>query len=216
VRGLIGRARTSVTIGATLSLIVLGTAVVLGGATLRVRQALAGELSSDFTSGPLPSTYPRLDRAAPPLELLGHEGAVVSLESLRGRPVLVTFAYAHCQTVCPVIVGRVIAAQERLRAREGGAPAALVVTLDPWRDTPSRLPSIADGWRLPAGDAWLLGGEPADVEAALDAWEIPRSRDMTTGEVVHPSLIYVVDRAGRIAYAASADTDVIVELVQRL
>jgi hypothetical protein len=37
------------------------------------------------------------------------------------------------------------------------------------------------------------------VEAALDAWDVPRTRDLATGEVTHPSLVYVIDAAGRIA-----------------
>ena len=46
----------------------------------------------------------------------------------RGRPVLVTFAYAHCDTICPLVVGDVLAAQRQLTDR---SPAVVVVTLDP-------------------------------------------------------------------------------------
>lgn len=106
-------------------------------------------------------------------------------------------------------------AQEQL-AQAGERPVALILTLDPWRDTPSRLPEMARSWGLPAADAFVLGGAVQDVERTLDAWEVPRTRDLTTGEVVHPALTYVVDRDGRIAYATNGTARAIVSLVERL
>ena len=54
---------------------------------------------------------------------------------LAGRPVVVTFAYAHCTTICPVIVSEVLGARDKLALHK---PVVLIVTLDPWRDTPAR------------------------------------------------------------------------------
>jgi cytochrome oxidase Cu insertion factor (SCO1/SenC/PrrC family) len=91
-----------------------------------------------------------------------------------------------------------------------------VVTLDPWRDTPARLPHIARAWGMPA-DAYLLGGSVAEVEAVLDAWAVPRSRDPSTGEITHASIAFVLDERGRIAYLASgASAGVLAALVRRL
>jgi protein SCO1/2 len=140
---------------------------------------------------------------------------VVDLAGLTGKPVLVTFAYAHCTTVCPTIVMHALRAQDALRDTPD-EPAVLIVTLDPWRDTPTRLPAMAESWSLPDRDAWVLSGSVAEVEAALDAWEVPRSRNVDTGEIVHPSLLYVIDRAGRIAYASTGGIDALVSLVRRL
>jgi hypothetical protein len=50
----------------------------------------------------------------------------------------------------------------------------------------------------------------------LDAWEVPRSRDLNTGEVTHPSLVYVIDREGRIAFAATGDAATLAGLLRRL
>ena len=128
---------------------------------------------------------------------------------------LVTFAYAHCETVCPVIVRDVLSAQAALSTSRV-KPAVMIVTLDPWRDTPSRLPAIARDWQLPANDAWMLGGDPARVEAALTSWNVARSRDERTGEVTHPSLVFVVDARGRIAFATTGGAEMIAALVRRL
>ena len=213
---LLERARSSRTVAVALATLALGGAVLVAGAGVRVQQARAVFAEVPETGDELlPLTGPRLDRPAPPLILVGQDGARHSLDDLRGRPVLVTFAFAHCETVCPVVVGHVLAAQRELRA--AGLPAAvLIVTLDPWRDTPSRLPSMARAWGLPDRGAWVLSGEVEAVEAALDAWDVPRRRDLTTGDVTHPSLVYIVDRVGRIAYATIGGAATIAALVERL
>ena len=97
----------------------------------------------------------------------------------------------------------------------GVAPAVLVMTLDPWRDTPTRLPSIARAWELP-DEAFVLSGRVADVEAALDRWDVPRGRDPRTDEIAHPALAYVIDARGRVAYAVTAHAGAIAQLLARL
>jgi cytochrome oxidase Cu insertion factor (SCO1/SenC/PrrC family) len=154
----------------------------------------------------------RLDRPAPALGLVDQRGATISLAALRGRPVLVTFAYAHCQTVCPLVVQEVVRARERLTDRD---PQVVVITLDPWRDTPSRLPAMARQWELP-DDAYVLSGPVPDVEATLDRWGVTRTRDPRSGEIIHPQIVYVLDPDGRIAYSVTGDADAIAQLVRKL
>jgi cytochrome oxidase Cu insertion factor (SCO1/SenC/PrrC family) len=129
--------------------------------------------------------------------------------------VLVTFAFAHCTTICPVIVKQTLDAQAMLRGSPA-YPAVLIVTLDPWRDTPSRLPALAESWQLPAGDAFVLSGAVEQVESVLNAWNIPRSRNESTGDVTHPSLVYVVDNNGRIAFASTGGSENLAALLRRL
>ncbi len=179
----------------------------------RVASALGvGAPAAARAGGDLPSSYPRLDRPAPALDLADQRGTVVTLAALRGRPVLVTFAYAHCETVCPLVVQEVVRARMSLADER---PAVVVITLDPWRDTPSRLSAMAGKWGLP-DDAHVLSGPVLEVEAALERWGIPRSRDTRNGEVIHPQVVYVLDRSGRMAYAATGDAAVITQLVRRL
>lgn len=154
----------------------------------------------------------RSTRAAPPLELVDQHGETTRLADLRGRPVLVTFAFGKCETVCPVLVHNVLAARNDLMDVD---PAVLVVTLDPWRDTPSRLSAIAESWGM-TGDAHVLGGSVEDVEAALDEWGIERSRDPRTGDINHAVFAHVVDREGRIAFTVAGSAERIVDAVRRI
>lgn len=213
VRDVVSRARSRPLLRGTLALMLLAALLVFGGAALRVRSAMAGP-PVDAGTAPPPSTYPRLDRAAPALELVGHDGRAFSLSALEGRTVFVTFAFAHCETVCPTIVRRTLAARDELAAK-GTDVAVVVLTLDPWRDKPSRLASMARSWGLPA-DAWVVGGAVEQVEAALDAWQVPRSRDAATGQIAHPSLVYIVAPDGRIAYASNGHSATLVELAERI
>jgi protein SCO1/2 len=193
-------------IGAAAALVVAG----LSGAVVRVRTAGLEPFSTG--AGDIAAQLTRVNDAAPALALVDQDGREITLEALRGRPVLVGFAFAHCPTVCPMIVSDMLNAQRTLTDE---APIVLIVTLDPWRDTPARLPAMARQWELPAG-AHVLSGPTASVERTLNAWRVPRVRNEKTGDIVHPAIVYVVDGNGRIAYAVSGSADAIAAAVRAL
>ncbi len=198
-----------------------GVAVFLltatGAAVVRVASAAGSPQTTRTAAAPPLPDYPRLERPAPALDLVDQRGERISLARFRGRPVLLTFAYAHCETVCPLVVQDVLRARDLLRDRSPVLPVVLVVTLDPWRDTPSRLPAIAQRWKL-EGDAFVASGDTAAVTATLARWNIPMQRDLRTGEIGHPAVVFVIDGRGRIAYTMSGGggTAAIVDLVRRL
>ena len=108
----------------------------------------------------------------------------------------------------------------------------VVITLDPWRDSPARLPALARQFHLRGGGdgghgglgeagagrggSYLLSGTVEEVNAALDALQVARQRVPDTGDIVHPALVYLLDGAGTIAYAASGHADLIEELARRV
>jgi protein SCO1/2 len=153
-----------------------------------------------------------MDRPAPPLALRSATGDVVTLDQFRGRIVLVGFAFGHCETVCPTVVAEVLRARQELGSP--GTPA-LLITLDPWRDTPARLPAIAARWQM-SGEALLLGGSVAAVEQVLDGWAVNRVRDPLTGDISHSTPVYVVNEAGRLAWRVAPHANEIVRAVRAL
>ena len=123
-------------------------------------------------------------------------GGVTRLDDYLGRWVMVTFAFGHCEDICPVIVQQA----KRARADEGAdSVPLLVISLDPWRDAPERLGAIATAWELAPHDR-ALSGSVDEVNAALDAWRIARQRDPDTGMIAHGSTIVLVDPGGREAW----------------
>ncbi len=170
--------------------------------------------ASLFATQPFSGSYDeaRYTEAPPSMMLVDQHGESFSLDALRGNRVIVTFAYAHCETVCPTIV------QDLKNARRdaGAADARLVViTLDPWRDVPSRLGTIARQWEL-GNDDHVLSGPVDDVLQVLDAWGVAHARDTKTGEVAHSSSVVLLDREGRVSYKMSGDWQRAAKLLQTL
>ena len=198
-----------------------GRLVLIAGAVLGLSgMAAAGVRVANASTPSAPGVslsagdVPRRDEPAPPLTLLDQHGAEVTVARFRGRPIFVTFAFAHCETICPLTVQDLLHAQASVAELD---PVVLVVTLDPWRDAPARLAAIADQWHL-GRNAYVLSGEVAHVERTLDAWHVGRARDGRTGDVTHATAVYLLDRAGRVAFvvAGGADATTLAELARRL
>lgn len=199
-----------------------GRLTVLGVATLLVTGlTLAGAKVADarlpeITFGsdePAPETYPRLDRAWPSTDgLVDQSGTAFDLARLDGRAAIVTFAFGHCATICPMVVHQARSA----RLEVDRDIAIVVLTLDPWRDTPSRLGSLAKQFSLDPGRDFVLSGTVEDVNRALDAWGIPRERDESTGDITHPGIVYMVEPDGVVAYGSTGGVLQMVSLASRL
>jgi protein SCO1 len=68
---------------------------------------------------------------APDFELPNQDGEPVSMRGLRGKPVVVTFLYTHCEDSCPIQAQTVRGALDEL----GHDLPALAIAVDPPRDT---------------------------------------------------------------------------------
>jgi protein SCO1/2 len=199
---------------AALTLVVLVVLGGLTGASVRVVSAIAARAPrTDLPVVMTAEEHPRLDRKAPALDLVDQRGERVTLAALEGRPALVTFAFANCHDICPMVVEQASAA--RAAAWPGDDAALVVVTLDPWRDTPARLPALADRWSLDGAHDYVLGGSVEEVEAVLDAWNVLRTRDTATGQIAHPPLTYLLDGSGSIAFVTLSGGEVLRGLAER-
>ena len=69
---------------------------------------------------------------APDFELRNQDGEPISMRSLRGQPVVVTFLYTTARTRCPIQAQTVRGALDDL----GHDVPALAIAVDPPRDTP--------------------------------------------------------------------------------
>lgn len=150
----------------------------------------------------LPPDYPALSWRLPDLPYTESSGVEGDLKNLPG-PAIFTFFYAHCATVCPLLIRSVLTAKKELRG-EGIEVPALFITLDPYRDTLSRLKARALEWN-PEGLPGVLfaRADPEHLRRALAHLNYSLTRNETTGEVIHPPLIFIVDPKGRIRYILS-------------
>jgi protein SCO1/2 len=114
----------------------------------------------------------------PEVKLLRDDGQLVRLsrELDDGRPVVLSFIYTSCTTVCPITSQTLAQLQEKL-----GAARELVhmvsISIDPEHDTPARLRAYADGLR--AGPQWQhYTGTLAAVQTAQRAFAVYRGNKM--------------------------------------
>jgi len=200
----LGRATGVVAVGVVL--------VGLGATTVRVVKVQAARASQvRLPPGMAAADHPRQDRPAPALGLIDQAGQILEAADLSGRPAIVTFAFGHCGDICPLVVENARFARNAVWGPDGAT--LVVVTLDPWRDTPARLPELAERWQLAPGDK-VLSGSIADVESVLDAWNVARSRDPQTGAIAHPPMIYFLDPSGAIAYVTLSGRATLIELAE--
>ena len=133
--------------------------------------------------------------SAPPLELTDQDGRPFTLDSLRGRPVLVFFGYTHCPDVCPATVGTL---NEAL-AEAGPGPRAVFVSIDPDRDGPAAMASYLR--YLPSAYTGL-SGTPEEIRQNATGWGVKYAK-VDVGAVdaysmAHTADVFLIDAAGRL------------------
>ncbi len=129
------------------------------------------------------------------IELTDQDGMRRTLADIGRRPALLTFAFGRCTTVCPTLLPDLRRA--RRTANRPDIPI-VVITVDPWRDTPARLATVTQHWQLEPGDI-ALSGSVAEVEQALDSLGVVRTRNLTTGDVDHLATVLLLE-SGRVQH----------------
>lgn len=201
-----------------LVLLAMGALGQAAWAGYKIQQAKTLEAipTSWDTSGTMPENYPTSSLVASEFTLVDQHGGQVRLADFRGKKVLITFVFAHCVAMCPGILRQTLGAWKLLKPDEQAQTQLLFVTLDPWRDTPTSLPAVAERWQIPPG-ARVLSGEVSAVTAVLDAYKMPWQRDEKNGDIAHPALTYLLDSQGRVVYTLqSATSDWLVTALRRI
>jgi protein SCO1/2 len=151
-------------------------------------------------SGPLLVSPPTV---APQIVLHDQNGKLFKLSSLRGKAVFLTFVYAHCPDVCPLMMQGLAAARRSLP--DPSIMKIIAVSVDPKGDTPKVVKEFLRSRELTGKATWLLGTRaqlrPVWIAYNIDAKSVPE----TPAIIEHVSLIYGIDATGqiRVGYPAS-------------
>ena len=155
------------------------------------------------TEGGSPNTFggalmPKGVRA-PDFRLRNQDGESVSMRSLRGRPVVVTFLYTTCQDSCPIQAQTVRGALDEL----GHDVPALAIAVDPPRDTPERAQAFLSKQRATGRIDFVLGSR-AELRPLWNGFHI-RPQSVTEE---HLARLTLVDARGfqRVGYPGSEAT----------
>jgi protein SCO1 len=171
-------------------------AAALAGVAIGIafHRQLTGSAAADTPALPAlhgQATWAGGERTAPPFALRDRHGRPVTLASLRGRTVALTFLDSLCKEACP-IEGQMLGSAIR---QVGGAaqPQLIVVSVDPAGDTSRSVAHAVRKWRLPANTVWLLGTH-AQLKPVWDAYQI--TVDPVSGDIVHSTAVYLLDKRG--------------------
>lgn len=138
-------------------------------------------------------------RRAPDFRLVDQHGKPISMASLRGRPVVVTFIDPVCRNLCPFEAKILTTVSRRLPANE--RPVIVSVSVNPWADTKTNFAVDAVHWRLGANWRWALGSEK-ELAPVWRRYEIGVQvlkrviSGVTLRTIAHTEASYIVDRSG--------------------
>ncbi|HET8564199.1 MAG TPA: SCO family protein [Candidatus Binatia bacterium] len=137
--------------------------------------------------------------------LTDQSGRPFQFQSLKGKVVLVAFAYTTCPDVCPLITAAMRAVQRDLNQTDSGSIHFLTVTTDPEVDSPKVLRSYAERYDADLTNWSFLSGEQRVLEGVWKNFGV-RVRRKARGLIDHTSLTALVDQNGvmRIAYYGMA------------
>jgi protein SCO1/2 len=167
----------------------------------RVRLLSAAPADAGAIATPAASTLVPIGSMVPDFSLIDQRGQPLTLSSLRGRVVVITFIYTRCPLpdYCPRMITNLAAVRERFRDRLARDVVLLTVTFDPQYDTPERLAAFAKSQKADV-DGWhFLTGDSAGIKQVCDAFGVEYWPD--SGLITHTLQTAVIDREGRLAAA---------------
>jgi protein SCO1/2 len=154
---------------------------------------------------------------APPIHLRNYLGKRVTLSEYRGKAVLVTFLYANCPTVCPLIASNLRVALNMLGRRDSQVQV-IAVSVDPRGDTPANVARFVREHGM-LGRMQYLIGSAAELAPTWAAWHVGSSREVGQPDLVaHSALVYGISASGRLTtiYPATFEPSEIAHDVPKL
>jgi protein SCO1 len=138
-----------------------------------------------------------------PQQWLEDDGRTLAFDSLAGRRVVLTMAYAGCHVICPLTIRQLQRIQERLDAR-GEAAEFVIVGYDPDSDRPTDWRTFRANRHLGRGNWHFLSGSRADTERlarllGFDFWKYDE-------HVMHGMRALVFDARGQPQFELGPET----------
>jgi protein SCO1 len=158
--------------------VAVGTVMVAAG---RDRPQAAGPLRFEGATMPTGLRAPELGAVRT------QDGDRLTMRSLRGRPVIVTFLYTTCRDTCPIEAQQIKGALDDL----GGPVPAIAIAVDPPRDTPERARAFLARQRMTGRMDFLLGSR-RDLQPLWSAYAVQPQRE----DLEHTARLVLVDPKG--------------------
>ncbi len=136
----------------------------------------------------------------PDLALWNQDGELVTRESLKGKPIVMSFIFTRCMVanMCPATTAKM----ERLQreAAEAGIDDAhfILISFDPEYDTPEILKTYGQQRGFDEDNAMLLTGDPQAIDDLMRQFGILMIDEDDT--INHTASTLLIDDKGKILY----------------
>ena len=137
----------------------------------------------------------------PTFSLVDSSGAPFGSAELRGQVWIASFFFTRCPSVCPVLMSRMAALQNRFKDEHVADIRLVSITVDPVRDTPEVLRAAAPKYGVDPARWTLLTGPLERVrDLCVSGFKVPGldGTGMLDGDIPHTTKVVLVDPSGRI------------------
>jgi len=144
---------------------------------------------------------------APGFTLMDQSGHPVSLASLHGHPVVLTFMDPHCTDICPLVSREFVNAYKDLGAA-GRNVVFIAVNVNPYHHSTADTAKYSSAEGLSSIPTWhFVTGSVASMQKVWSNYAIQVQAPNPDADVIHTSLIYFIDPQGRERYLAAPMVD---------
>ena len=144
---------------------------------------------------------------APGFTLTDQSGRPVSMAQFRGKTVVLTFMDSHCTDICPLVSREFIGAHKDLGAAARNV-VFVAVNVNPYHNKVSDVASYSRAQRLDSIGSWyFLTGPVSRLRPIWKAYQIQVQAKNPNADVIHTSLIYVINPSGKERYVAEPMVD---------
>jgi cytochrome oxidase Cu insertion factor (SCO1/SenC/PrrC family) len=134
---------------------------------------------------------------APDFSLINQDGIELSMEQLKGSPVILTVIYTTCPDACPLVLYNRDKIQKTLEPAIGEGATFLGVSADPVNDTPEVLKEYITKLGLNPVKLHFLTGSTEAIRKVLNDYRIRIRVDAEKGTVLgHSVMAYAIDADG--------------------
>jgi protein SCO1/2 len=161
----------------------------------------AGTLFQKKTPPPVLASVLDPPKEIRPFELVGGDGEKFTLDDFKGHWTLVYFGYTYCPDICPTTLMDISRAYNRLADKPDilSNLKTLLISVDPDRDTPTRLQEYVtffrDDYIAATGDKEALAQVAKDFSAYYKVHEPDENGNYP---VDHSSIVSLVNPEGKI------------------
>lgn len=121
-----------------------------------------------------------------------------TLDHFKNKIVIAAMIFSHCESACPRIVADMQRIETALTESERRQVSFLLISMDPERDTPSRLSEFSLEHKLNSNWTLICSDQDATTEIANVLGV--RVKKLEGGGFDHSNIIHIIDKQGIIIY----------------